>query len=142
MTQLSFVKYALVALLFAAACDSDNTEKNPSFNAGTGGKHSKQDAGPDAAAPPSGTGGKGKVVDASMGSGGGGGLDASTGTGGNPADAGSSAGMPGAGGAPEADAAPPYDCILNPRNHAEIINACTDAVRIEKHPTLPAVPMH
>ncbi len=138
MTWLSFGRYLLAALLFAMACDSDGTEKNPSFNAGTGGKHAKGDAGHDAAPPPH-TGSGGNGVDASMGSGGSSGLDAGSSSGGIPADAGSSGGMPGAGGAP-ADAAPPYDCVLNPRTHAEIINACTDAVRIEKHPMLPAVP--
>src|SRR5689334_22293585 len=119
MTQLSLSKYLLAALLFAMACDSDNTEKNPSFNAGTGGKHATEDAGPDAARPPhTGTGGKG--VDASVGSGGASGLDAGSSSGGIPADAGSSGGMPGTGGA-SADATPPYDCVLNPRTHAEII---------------------
>jgi hypothetical protein len=137
------MKYAFAALLLTAACTTDDVQKNPSFNAGTGGK---QDAGSDAAPPPSkGSGGKttgsggSKVVDASMGNGGAGGLDASPSSGGNPADAGSTGGMPGTGGAPE-DAAPPYDCVLNPRTHVEIINACTDAVRIEKHPMLPSVP--
>jgi hypothetical protein len=140
LTQLSFTKYALAALLFAAACDSDRTEKNPSFDVGAGGKHSARDVGSDAAPPPpSGTGGR--LVDASTGSGGAGGLDAGSSAAGIPADAGSSGGMPGTGGAAE-DAAPPYDCVLNPRTHAEIINACTDAVRIEKHPMLPAIPMH
>jgi hypothetical protein len=140
MTQLSFTKCVFAALLFAAACTTDDVEKNPSFNVGSGGKHSTQDAGPDAAPPPS-TSSGGKVVDASMGSGGTGGLDASSSAGGNPADAGSSGGMPSTGGAP-ADAEPPYDCVLHPKTHLEIINACTDAVRIEKHPMLPPVPMH
>lgn len=31
----------------------------------------------------------------------------------------------------------PSDCYLNPKTHLEIINACTDAVRITKNPTLP-----
>jgi len=31
----------------------------------------------------------------------------------------------------------PGDCFLNPKTHFEIINACTDAVRITKNPTLP-----
>jgi len=31
----------------------------------------------------------------------------------------------------------PSDCFMNPRTHFEIINACTDAVRIAKSPTLP-----
>src|SRR5438128_1136760 len=139
MNQLFFMKYALTALWLAAACDSHDTEKNPSFNVGAGEKHSPKDASSEAAPPPA-SGSSGKLVDASTGSGGAGGLDASSGTGGIPADAGSSGGMPSTGGAPE-DAAPPYDCVLNPRTHAEIINACTDAVRIEKHPMLPAIPM-
>jgi hypothetical protein len=31
----------------------------------------------------------------------------------------------------------PSDCYLNPTTHLEIINACTDAVKITKNPTLP-----
>ena len=31
----------------------------------------------------------------------------------------------------------PGDCFLNPTTHFEIINACTDAVKIAKNPTLP-----
>lgn len=31
----------------------------------------------------------------------------------------------------------PSDCYLNPKTHLEIINACTDAVKITKNPTLP-----
>jgi len=29
------------------------------------------------------------------------------------------------------------DCVSNPTHHAEIINACTNAVRIKKTPVLP-----
>ena len=29
------------------------------------------------------------------------------------------------------------DCVDDPRTHDEIINACTDAEKIEKHPDLP-----
>lgn len=39
-------------------------------------------------------------------------------------------------GAPNPDGGP-TDCFLNPRTHEEIINACTDAVKITKNPTLP-----
>jgi len=31
----------------------------------------------------------------------------------------------------------PTDCVQNPKTHAEIINGCTDAVKITKNPTLP-----
>ncbi len=31
----------------------------------------------------------------------------------------------------------PSDCFVNPKTHFEIINACTDAVKITKNPTLP-----
>jgi hypothetical protein len=31
----------------------------------------------------------------------------------------------------------PSDCFTNPQTHYEIINACTDAVKIAKSPTLP-----
>ena len=37
------------------------------------------------------------------------------------------------------DGAPPpgLDCFPDPKTHDEIINACTDAARVDKHPTLP-----
>lgn len=31
----------------------------------------------------------------------------------------------------------PSDCFTNPQTHYEIINACTDAVKIPKNPKLP-----
>ena len=31
------------------------------------------------------------------------------------------------------------DCVTNPKTHEEIINACTDAVRIDKRPNLPLI---
>lgn len=31
----------------------------------------------------------------------------------------------------------PSDCFVNPKTHFEIINACTDAVKITKNPALP-----
>lgn len=31
----------------------------------------------------------------------------------------------------------PTDCFVNPKTHNEIINACTNAVRITKNPVLP-----
>jgi hypothetical protein len=31
----------------------------------------------------------------------------------------------------------PSDCFTNPQTHYEIINACTNAVKIDKSPTLP-----
>lgn len=31
----------------------------------------------------------------------------------------------------------PRDCVENPKTHAEIINACTNAVKITKNPVLP-----
>ena len=31
----------------------------------------------------------------------------------------------------------PTDCFTNPKTHFEIINACTNAVKITKNPTLP-----
>lgn len=30
----------------------------------------------------------------------------------------------------------PTDCVQNPKTHLEILNACTDAVKITKNPTL------
>ena len=36
------------------------------------------------------------------------------------------------------DGAPlPDDCVVNPTTHLEIINACTDASKFDKKPTLP-----
>jgi hypothetical protein len=42
------------------------------------------------------------------------------------------------GGGPDGSAGDggPKDCFDNPQTHFEIINACTNAVRIEKNPTL------
>ena len=34
------------------------------------------------------------------------------------------------------DGGAPSDCVLNPQTHLEIINACTNAVRITKNPVL------
>ena len=31
----------------------------------------------------------------------------------------------------------PSDCFMSPKTHFEIINGCTDAVKITKNPTLP-----
>jgi hypothetical protein len=39
-------------------------------------------------------------------------------------------------GAPDPDGGP-SDCVMNPKTHEELINACTDAVKITKNPTLP-----
>ncbi len=35
------------------------------------------------------------------------------------------------------DGAPGDDCVTNPTTHDEIINACTDAAKFDKNPTLP-----
>jgi hypothetical protein len=43
---------------------------------------------------------------------------------------------PGADGSTGLDAGP-SDCVQNPHTHDEIINACTDAVKITKNSTLP-----
>ncbi|HVY48793.1 MAG TPA: hypothetical protein VHB21_23050, partial [Minicystis sp.] len=48
--------------------------------------------------------------------------------------AGSSTG-PGAGGGGAGGGAP--DCFMHPTTYLEIINACTDAEKIDKHPVLP-----
>lgn len=42
---------------------------------------------------------------------------------------------PGGGGGGSGGAGP--DCYENPQTHLEIINACTDAERVDKRPTLP-----
>ncbi len=41
------------------------------------------------------------------------------------------------GGGPTLPDGAPSDCFMNPKTHFEIINACTDAVKITKNPTLP-----
>ncbi len=43
-------------------------------------------------------------------------------------------GLPDAGMLPDGA---PADCYMNPTTHFEIINACTNAVKISKNPTLP-----
>ena len=45
-------------------------------------------------------------------------------------------GGPGTDGGPGVDGGP-SDCVQNPHTHDEIINACTNAVKITKNPTLP-----
>lgn len=44
---------------------------------------------------------------------------------------------PGEGGADAGGDGGPTDCFVNPKTHNEIINACTNAVRITKNPVLP-----
>lgn len=41
------------------------------------------------------------------------------------------------GGGPTLPDGAPSDCFMNPHTHFEIINACTDSVKITKNPTLP-----
>ena len=42
-------------------------------------------------------------------------------------------------GGPNADGGDggPSDCVMNPKTHAEIINACTNATKLTKTPVLP-----
>ncbi len=35
------------------------------------------------------------------------------------------------------DGAPSDDCVKNPTTYEDILNACTDAAKIDKHPVLP-----
>ena len=44
---------------------------------------------------------------------------------------------PGADGGPSDGGPQPDDCVMNPHTHIEILNACTDAARVDKHPNLP-----
>jgi hypothetical protein len=58
-------------------------------------------------------------------------------TGNNPADA-----RPGGDAPPVIDAGPGGDdasCFMNPKTHYEIINACTTADSVDKHPNLPGM---
>lgn len=41
------------------------------------------------------------------------------------------------GGGTDGGDAGPSDCVMNPKTHAEIINACTNATKITKNPVLP-----
>jgi hypothetical protein len=115
---------ALVAVTTAlgiAACGSDEPQTNPNFATGEAGS-------PAGGAPTSSMGDAGESV---------GGVSPP-----EPPGKGGAAGSPpdpdgAAGAAPEL---PPYDCVLRPLTHLEIINACTDAARIEKRPDLPALP--
>ena len=45
--------------------------------------------------------------------------------------------LPGMDGGPTLPDGAPSDCYLDAKTHLEIINACTDAVKITKNPTLP-----
>jgi hypothetical protein len=50
---------------------------------------------------------------------------------------GTDGGLPGADSGPTLPDGAPSDCYMNPTTHFEIINACTDAVKITKNPALP-----
>lgn len=54
----------------------------------------------------------------------GGSIGQDTGTGGNDGGGGT-------------DGSPAPDCFTNPKTHFEIINACTDAAKVDKKPALP-----
>ena len=56
-------------------------------------------------------------------------------TGTNTVDSGPSGGQDGGG--TDGGDAEPTDCVMNPKTHAEIINACTNAAKITKNPVLP-----
>lgn len=120
------VSSVFFAGLWLFACSSDETEPNPSFTVGEGGSPTEPEPGEAGAPTTPGGGGQG-----------------TSGTAGSSTGATSSAGSPPepmAGAAGAGGEVPPYDCVLHPTTHVEIINACTDAVRIEKHPSLPALP--
>jgi hypothetical protein len=113
---------ALLATAFSAACDDDNDRtSNPHYS--TGG--SNDTTGGTAA-------GDGDAGESTLPIGG----DASGGVAQGGAAGSSVAGEAGQTSTPT----PPYDCVLEPKTHLEIINACTDATRIEKHPDLPQTP--
>lgn len=128
----------LGALGVAPACSDDDAQPNPSFS--TGGKQTNAAGSPAAGDNGFGTGGDDTTPS----------VGGKSGTGGKSnGDAGASVtpqggmaedpGTAGAGGIPVV-VDPPYDCVLKPKTHLEIINACTSAVRIEKHPVLPQIP--
>lgn len=119
MTKRIRIAFALLsAVTLVGACDdSDDRTDNPSFSSGgeQAGGGSSNDAGTSSGAGE--PAGGGSMLSA--------------------AGADTQGGVPnGAAGAP---AAPPYDCVLAPKTHLDIINACTDALRIEKHPELPPI---
>jgi hypothetical protein len=114
MRNRSFVVFCcLAALVFASQSCTDDTVKE-TVPSGTGGA--------------AGVGGAGGLAGLG-GSGGFAGIDAGT-----QPDA---PVAPPADGGADADSAAPSDCFLNPKTHEEIINACTNAVRIDKRPVLP-----
>jgi hypothetical protein len=115
-------------VVLAGACNDDNdVQPNPHFTAG-----SSAVAGAPSAGEPSTNVGGGSSAMTSGGVAGEGGVPATGGAAPLPE------GGAGAGGAPMEQ--PPYDCVLHPKTHLEIINACTGATRIEKHPNLPPIP--
>jgi len=114
------------AALVASACSKDAAQSNPNFHASAGSSASSEAGAPDELGGAPGSAGSGQAG------------SSTPETAGAPANGGTfgSSGAAGEGGAPPE--VPPYDCVLHPKTHLEIINACTDATRIEKHPNLPA----
>jgi hypothetical protein len=55
---------------------------------------------------------------------------------GSPGDSGNPGDYGGGADGGDAEAGPP-DCYTNPKTHYEIINACTNAARVDKNPKLP-----
>lgn len=92
------------------ACDNGNL---PSDTTGTTGKTSTTGTGAQGGTGGTTTGTGGATTTGTGGAGGTGGATTSTGTGGSP------------------------DCVMDPKTHVEIINACTDAEKIDKQPKLP-----
>jgi hypothetical protein len=115
----------ITTALGVAACGSDEPQKNPKFTTGA-------------------TGSDGGARATSTGSGEAGESTPGSGTSGAPEQASAGGATPSPSGASGAAGAGPevasYDCVLHPTTHLEIINACTDSMRIEKHPELPALP--
>jgi hypothetical protein len=122
--KIASIATALAAATWVGACNSDAPEQNPSFSVGGTSAHAGAAPGTEEGGEPSSIGTAARPA---------GGTKATAGTG--SADPETAAGAGGV--EPEQ---PPYDCVLHPTTHLEIINACTDALRIDKHPSLPALP--
>jgi len=122
------------ALLLAAACGSDTA---PTDVGSTGGATSTGGTSSTGGRPTTGTGGTNQAG-AGGGSAGAGGSNKDGGGGaGGTSDAGNDVSAGGSTSTGGTDSGAPSDCFTNPTTHFEIINACTNAQKVDKNPVLP-----
>src|SRR5262245_47858281 len=132
---LNMTKRILLVLCvaFAAyACEGDDEPTNSNVTGGFGGSGATGGSGTggSGATGGSGTGGSGTGGSGATGGSGTGGSGATAGTGGSD-DGGATGGTGGDGGTGGVQDAGP-GCFTNPTTHLEIINACTDAEKVDK----------